>query len=296
MYDDPATGRPPHVPIDLDDRATPATPEMARPWTGSEESAKDWICPYLRAIDEVDRLGAPVEAPHPANRCVALRDPVPQSLRQQELVCLTSGHVNCPRYLRGSHGAVEPVSRVAATRSVTPATSGAIALLIVAFVASVAFFVSNDGMTLDVAALPSAPASGDVLGAIETEAPTSAPTPAATTAPPTVTPAPTPAASATPVATPSAEPSPTPEATPEATPTVAPTAKPTKKPSSNRYDLLTPCPDKPDCWIYKIRSGDNLYSIAKYFGVSEAILRDWNPWVADGLKVGRGLQMPPPTR
>ncbi len=75
---------------------------MARPWSAADErSAKDWVCPFLRAIDEDDRLGSPVEAPHPANRCVAMRDPVPQSLRQQELVCLTSGHVNCPRYLRG---------------------------------------------------------------------------------------------------------------------------------------------------------------------------------------------------
>jgi hypothetical protein len=61
---------------------------------------------------------------------------------------------------------------------------------------------------------------------------------------------------------------PTPEPTPE--PTATP--KPTKKPSSSRYDLLTPCPDQPDCWIYRIRSGDNLYSIVNYFGVPLARL------------------------
>ena len=163
------------IPIERADQATFA---MARPWSAADErSAKDWVCPFLRAIDEDDRLGSPVEAPHPANRCVALRDPVPQSLRQQELVCLTSGHVNCPRYLRGSHGTTEPLARASATRTVTPATSGAIALFLVAFVASIVFVVANDGMTLEVAAVPTAAASGNVLGAIETEAPTAQPTP-----------------------------------------------------------------------------------------------------------------------
>ena len=47
---------------------------------------------------------SPSKRPTPANRCAALREAVPQSLRQQELVCLTTGHVNCPRYLRGALG------------------------------------------------------------------------------------------------------------------------------------------------------------------------------------------------
>jgi hypothetical protein len=298
VYDDPATGLPPRAPIDPDQRADEATFAMARPWSAADErSARDWVCPFLRSIDEDDRLGSPVEAPHQANRCVALRDPVPQSLRQQELVCLTSGHVNCPRYLRGSHGTTEPLTRAAATRTVTPATSGAIALFLVAFVASIVFVVANDGMTLEVAAVPTAAASGNVLGVIATEAPTAQPTAdvtsapsALTTTPPTPTPSPSP--SPTPLAT--AIPSPVP--TPEPTPEPIPTAKPTKKPSSSRYDLLSPCPDQPDCWIYKIRSGDNLYSIVNYFGVPLATVRAWNPWVADGLKVGRGLRIPPPTR
>jgi LysM repeat protein len=78
----------------------------------------------------------------------------------------------------------------------------------------------------------------------------------------------------------------TPEPTPEATPV----------PTSGRYALLTPCPDKAKCWIYVIRSGDNLFSIAKYFGVSLNTVKSWNPWVNNGLTVGRELRIPPPTR
>ncbi len=64
-----------------------------------------------------------------------------------------------------------------------------------------------------------------------------------------------------------------------------------------RYKLLTACPDKPNCWIYRIRSGDNLFSIAKYFGVSIARVRTLNPWTkTTRLKAGQKLILPPPTR
>src|SRR5262245_48515935 len=69
------------------------------------------VCPFLRALDERDQLAIPIAAPDALNRCAALHDAIPQSLRQQELVCLTSGHVNCPRYLRGAMAASEPARR-----------------------------------------------------------------------------------------------------------------------------------------------------------------------------------------
>ncbi len=72
--------------------------------------------------------------------------------------------------------------------------------------------------------------------------------------------------------------------------------EPTAAPTSDRYALLTACPDKPDCWIYRVRSGDNLFSIAKYFGVPLATVKALNPWTQSGLKVGRDLILPPPTR
>jgi len=79
-------------------------------------------------------------------------------------------------------------------------------------------------------------------------------------------------------------------------PSPAVTPRPTTPPTSGRYALLRPCPDQPDCWIYRTRSGDNLYSIARYFGVPLKTIQAWNPWTANGLKAGRDLRIPPPTR
>jgi hypothetical protein len=252
-----------------------------------DRSPNAWVCPFLRAIDEDGGLVSPVEAPDPTNRCAALADPVPQSLRQQELVCLTTGHVNCPRYLRGAVDvvgvpyavalpAVASVPRaVSSIRSLSPATGGSLVLLAAAFVLSVAFVVANGGIVLRAA--PSLPPAGNVLGEAETPVPTAV-----------VTPAPTPTPS--PIPTPTATPIPTPIPTPTAAPT------PTPPPRSARYDLLTQCPDAPNCWIYVVRSGDNLSSIARYFGVPLKTVQNMNPWLKNGLKVGRELRIPPPTR
>ena len=125
---------------------------------------------------------------------------MPQSLRQQELVCLTSGHVNCPRYLRGAMTVAKPLDRVPAARIVTPAIAGSVLALIGAFLLSVAFVVANGGLTLTAAA-PAGP-TGAVLGEVETAAPT------ATSA------AATPLATATAAATAAPTPSPTPAASP----------------------------------------------------------------------------------
>ena len=59
-------------------------------------------CPFFRAQAPDGTLLSPIEAGDPNNRCAAFGEPQPQSRRQQELVCLESGHINCPRYLRGA--------------------------------------------------------------------------------------------------------------------------------------------------------------------------------------------------
>jgi hypothetical protein len=286
VYDEPATGPTPGNPAAPAATVREPIAVLDSPAVGDDRSPNPAVCPFLRAIDEDLALGLPVEAPDPANRCAALLEPVPQSLRQQELVCLASGHVNCPRYLRGSLGTNDPPTRPPGSRSVTPAILASLTLFALAFALSVGFVVANGGLVLSAAPTPTM--GGAVLGEIESSPPSAAPTSVMTAAPPpTASPTPTPSP------TPAPTPSPTPAATPEPTPT--PTARPTR-PASNRYALLKPCPDQPDCYIYAIRSGDNLYSIVNYFGVSFNTVQAWNPWTKSGLVVGRGLRIPPPTR
>jgi len=250
-----------------------------------DRSADPDICPFLRAVDDTNRLVAAVEAPDPANRCAALREAVPQSLRQQELVCLTSGHVSCPRYLRGAaHVAEAPEPVIRSRRTLTPAILGSLVVLVISASASLAFVMARGGLELVAAA------------------PTSSPAPSATAAAvAAVVPAPTVAETPTPVLTPvpTASPSTSPSASPTPTPTASPAAKPTAKPAatSDRYAVLRPCPDVPQCWIYRVRAGDNLYSIANWFGVSLDSIYARNPWTrTQGLRAGRELRLPPPTR
>ena len=293
MQLDPAAGPPPPLPEGADPVDLGTTGAMgsdasdaivsSRPAAGPRSAR---VCPFLRATDEDDALLAPVAAPDPANRCAALREAVPQSLRQQELVCLTSGHVNCPRYLRGSMGAVEPQTAERGERTVTPATVGALVAFAAAFVLSVAFVVANGGLVLTAAATRSPGAEDSAAG--DSPAPTASvaigPTAPGSAAPP-VARTPTPVGAG----------SPAPLATSSSTPPAGTTATP--PPSSTRYALLKACPDAPDCWIYVIRSGDNLSSIANYFGVRLQTVQTLNPWVSSiQLRPGQQLRLPPPTR
>jgi hypothetical protein len=266
VYDDPAADQPPSASADPLEGAAAVAPDHFRSQLpGWERATTDPICPFLRASTAGGALAEPIETPDPANRCTALHDAVPQSLRQQELVCLSSAHVNCPRYLRGAVGLPAPIEQVSAARRVTPATAGALALFGLAFVISVGFVVATGGLTLT-AAVPTATPGGE---------PTPVPTP---------TPAPTLSPSATPTV------APTPASTPE------PTAKATPRPTSNRFALLKACPGTPDCYIYIVRSGDNLFSIAKYFGVPLKTVQAMNPWTKSGLVAGKQLRIPTPTR
>ena len=160
-------------------------------------------------------------------------------------------------------------------RTVTPAIAAALVVLAASFALSVAFVLANGGLDLPAAQRPSN--SGGVAGA----APTSAVTP-------------TGVAEASPVVP---SPKPTFSATAGATATPKPTPAPTPRSSSNRYDLLTACPGTPDCWIYVVRQGDNLFSIARYFGVPLSAVEERNPWTkTTQLVAGQKLQLPPPTR
>ena len=157
-----------HPPGSLATNATTAVPDPAT-WLPAltSRSSKAEVCPFLRGVGPGDVVGRPVEAPDVTNRCAALHEPVPQSLRQQELVCLSSGHINCPRYLRGALVASEvTVSRVRARPVLTPAITAALAVLALSFAVSIAFVVANGGLTLPVAAVAGSPSPSGTAVAV----------------------------------------------------------------------------------------------------------------------------------
>lgn len=246
-------------------------------------------CPFFRSVDAGGALAAPIEGPDPANRCAAIDRPLPQSVRQQELVCLTAGHVNCPRYLRGAlashHAAAGPVARQGPSSPVL----ASVIVLVLSAAASVGFLLVRGGIAL---ALPSASPDGSPPAsqvAVASPPPTTTPRPS---------PSPSPSVTPTPEPTPSPTPIPTPSATlpPTQPPTQPPTAPPT--PRSNRYDVLVACPDAPRCWIYTVRAGDNFQSIVNWFGVPYDTVVAMNPGLGDvaTIHVGDRIRMPPPTR
>lgn len=274
MQDDATAG--------LDEDATPVEPPSGpfRRASGTGAQPGPTICAFLAAESEQLDLVGPVPSPDRANRCVALGEPVPQSSRQQELVCLTGSHVNCPRFLRGTLIGAPP-SAPPAREPISPAVLGSALVLVAALAASFGFLAVRGGF--DVA-----------LGSPDPRfaaAPTAIRGPVAS-AMPTPSPSPTPDVTVPPSVAPSVAPSSSPPPPP------APTPRPTPRPTSDRYAVLTRCPSTSDCWIYVIRAGDNLRSIANWFGVSYQRVLDMNPSIADPATVRPGfrLRIPTPTR
>jgi LysM domain-containing protein len=282
---DPELGNAPEA---IDSSVASDLPEARPSWSTvlDDRSPDPDTCPFLRATQD-GNLTAPIERADPANRCAALAEAVPQSLRQQELVCLTTGHINCPRYLRGAAVMTEtPTPVVRPGRAMSPAMLGSLVVLVMALSASVAFVLARGG------ALSIGP-----TGSPAVSAPAAVISPSPATLAPAASPSVVAEATATPAPMPSVTPTPAPTATPSPTP--RPTRKPTPRPSpsSDRYQLLRACPNTTRCFVYTVRRGDNLFSIAHYFGVSTASLYARNPWLRQsGLRAGQQLRMPPPTR
>ncbi|HEX5824225.1 MAG TPA: LysM domain-containing protein [Candidatus Limnocylindrales bacterium] len=259
-----------------DRAATPFRPAIETPLADSRH-----VCPFLATEGPDGALRAAIGWPGPANRCTAVGDPQPQSDRQQELVCLTASHVNCPRYLRGEALAAAPPPKPV-REPISAAVVGSALVLAAALAASLGFLVVRGGFDL-----PIASPGASQLAAISTASPAPSRTPGPS---PSLPAGPSPSLRSSPVPTPAPTPAPTPGPTP------APTLRQTPAPSSNRYLLLTPCPSTPSCWIYTVRRGDNLQSIANYFGVALDRIRAMNPGLSTPIRPGDRLRLPPPTR
>ncbi len=238
-------------------------------------------CPFL-ALELADgSLGPAAGEVDPAHRCTAIGEPVPQSSQQQELVCLTLTHANCPRFVRGL-SLIEAPPTPARREPMSPAVIGAALVLAASLAASFGFLAVRGGITVPLGS-GSPPPVAVVTGSS-----------AAPIASPAV--APTPPASSFASLAPTPSPSPPPTATPAPTPSPTPRPTPTPAPSSDRYALLTECPSQSDCWIYVIRSGDNLQSIANWFGVSYNRMIAMNPNLRTPIHAGDRLRIPTPTR
>jgi hypothetical protein len=246
------------------------------------------VCPFFRRQVE-GVLFVPLGSPDEENVCAAIGVPKPQSARQQELVCLKAAHADCPRYLRGALAYPEP-PRPRRQTAVPRATLAALLVLVLSAGISFGFVVQRGGLELPVVAASASSTAVAVVGS-STSSPSSQPASAAPSVVASSSPLPTPSPSPTSSPSPTPTPSPTPSPTPKATP------KPTKKPTSDRYKLLKACPNTADCWIYTVRSGDNLSSIANYFGHPLRTIYAWNPkYPGTALRVGAQIRMPPPTR
>ena len=270
---------------------------LLEPETRSSDPA---ICPFLRALDG-DRLVEPVGRPDDGNRCLATGPAVAQDLEWQASTCLASAHVTCARYLSGSAfldrvapttvGSAGPGASLGTTedpdadasvrqsRTMTPAIVLSLVLLVASATAAITFVGATGGLQLPTTApSPVALASGrPTASAAGSQGATTGPTTA-----PTRTETPSPAVTSEPTAL----------ATPSAT------LGPTPAPTSSRYALLEPCPSKPNCYLYTVRSGDNLSSIANYFGVPYDTVLALNPTIRNPstIQPGTVLTLPPPTR
>ena len=154
---------------------------------------------------------------------------------------------------------------------------------------SFGFVVQRGGIDLPSSRQPSGAA---VVGPSR---PAATGTTTATASAPSATAAPTPAITAPPTESPNVTPSPSPRPSATVSPSVAPSAS--GGPSASRLAVLKPCPGRTGCYVYTIRSGDNVFSIAHWFGVPQATVYNWNPTLKKtGIHSGMQIKVPTPTR
>lgn len=183
---------------------------------------------------------------------------------------------------------VAPVVRSTRRSGARPARSRpgpivlAVGILAVALVVAFVFTSLRGGLSL--------PGAAPSLG---TEGPSSSPSQLLSPSP-TAVPSPTPTLEPSPAATPSPIPTPSPTSSPSAAPTPSGSPLPSVPPA---FVGLKPCPDAPSCYLYRVRSGDNLTRIAQRFGVTASAIRKLNPDITDPslIHVGDTIRIPLPT-
>ena len=274
-----------------------------RPWTEPAPAASPGPtrCQFLRAVGSDGKLTEAQNTAVPGHRCAAFGDPLPLSLRQQELVCLQRVHVSCPRYARGTVLANE-------TTAVPKAHEGRWGRFSLLTLVGIGLVILAIGTLLS--GLLGLPPFGG--GKPAAQAQTAAPSVSASASGP--------AASASLIVSPSAEISASaePTASPTAAPTPTPTPKLTPVPSAtwppgataSRMSLLVPCTGQANCYLYTVRGAgpapagngssvaDTLQGVATWFGVDINTVRQMNPWLggSDTIHPGDKLKIPPPTR
>jgi hypothetical protein len=251
---------------------------------GAAPSGETVRCRFLRSIGPDGQLSEPQDQAVPYHRCAAFGDPLPLSLRQQELVCLQRVHVSCPRYLRGTVLANEDAV-AEPDEEKRPRRRGIFLIALLLALLAVAILAAGPVMGILPFGGPAAPAATPTVALSPSPVFSPSPSPKATAS---RTPAPSPTATATPTATP----------VPSATWPAGATA--------SRMNLLTVCPDQANCWLYTVRSAaqngssvdDTLQGVATYFGVSVAGIRALNASLAttDVITPGQVIKIPPPTR
>lgn len=222
------------------------------------------VCPLLRWANGARTDLALADR---ANRCGAGTSPRAVGLLQQRLVCLDAAYLECPLFVgpgaspRSSHSARSTPS----SRSPTAIAS---MLLVAVLVVAFAFTSVHGGLALPTGALAGGSGSGVALASVS---------------PASVSPA-----------SPPSQPSPSPLLTSASTP--PPATNPPAATPPPAYAGLDACPDRPDCYLYRVQSGDSMTSIARHFGITPQALRAANPEIADPNLIHAGdlLRVPLP--
>ncbi|HET7676401.1 MAG TPA: LysM domain-containing protein [Candidatus Limnocylindrales bacterium] len=244
-------------------------------WPG--RSPRVATCPFLR-LESAEGLVAPLDAFDEGHRCLALDAPLPQSRPQQELVCLQAAHARCPRYLAGLRLAGEAIVP-AARRRLPLSIAAAFVVLALAVATASAYMLANGGLVLRTGG-----ASPTAIGGAPGATPVTPQPSPAPTLPPSPSPSPSPTTALT---TPPPTVAPTPAASPPG---------PTPTTIASRFAGLERCPPPEDCYIYVVQRGNNLDSIARYFGTTLQVVLDLNPQIDDPnqIRAGDRVKLPPP--